>query len=70
MQIRAPEHKQPQVPAVFENYTKTLVWTKIFCYVFGKMKTETFESRVDGARGKLVSGTIDVYMGGAPSNFG
>ena len=27
-----------------ENDVKTLVWAKIFCYVFVQMKTETFEN--------------------------
>ena len=27
-----------------ENDTKTLVWMKIFCFVFAAMKTETFEN--------------------------
>ena len=27
-----------------ENDTKTLVWIKIFCFVFAEMKTDTFEN--------------------------
>ena len=27
-----------------ENDTKTLVWMKIFCFVFAVMKTDTFEN--------------------------
>ena len=27
-----------------ENGTKTLVWMKLFCFVFAKMKTGTFEN--------------------------
>ena len=47
-------HAQSQVPVVSsfssvlvwtgENDTKTLVWMKIFCFVFAAMKTDTFEN--------------------------
>ena len=29
-----------------ENDTKTLVWIKIFCFVFATMKTDTFENGI------------------------
>ena len=36
-----------------ENDTKTLVWMKIFCFVFAAMKTDTFENALVGMGPKL-----------------
>ena len=37
------------------NDTKMLVWTKIFCYVFGQMKTKTFTKKSISVEGLIKS---------------
>ena len=37
-----------------ENDAKTLVWAKIFCFVFFEMKTETFENALVWSGPKIV----------------